>query len=392
MSDIYLKQEDAYFLQSEDAKYILSLLRRYHSESYFVGGCVRNAVMGLSQSSDDIDIATALKPDDVIKTAKAHGIYYVPTGLKHGTITLIYNERQFEVTTFRSDVKTDGRHAEVQFEADYKQDAYRRDFTINAIYCDGDGILKSPVGGIEDAHCREVRFIGNAEDRIKEDYLRILRYYRFISYFGTPDDVHNVSKTIKKLLVDMRRPATERNITELRKTLHGAYQLDALNLMEDYGVFEAFFGTTSNVKKYQAILQKTARDAEDIPFSLKIALLCDFSASDDWKSFFKLTRQESKAIDQLRQLCTLLSQSCDIYEQLSYKYDYDLNIYNIAVENLAYNQTLSEEDAEMLIGQILPYIPFNIQDTIKEGFKGKTIKEEYIKRRLNFLKETLSKA
>ncbi|SEP74887.1 poly(A) polymerase/tRNA nucleotidyltransferase (CCA-adding enzyme) [Faunimonas pinastri] len=147
-----------------------------------VGGSVRNALLG--EPVTDIDLATVLPPQEVIKRAEAAGLKAVPTGLDHGTVTVVAFGRPFEVTTLRADVETDGRHAVVRFTTDWAEDAARRDFTMNALYCDHDGELFDPLGGYDDLVARQIRFIGDAEDRIREDYLRILRFFRFFAWYG----------------------------------------------------------------------------------------------------------------------------------------------------------------------------------------------------------------
>ena len=161
---------------------VLSLLNREGGEGRVVGGAVRNSLMGLPVS--DIDIATTLSPEAVMARAAADGIKAVPTGLAHGTVTLVIDGKPFEVTTLRRDVSTDGRHAEVAFTTDWKADAERRDLTINALYLDGKGEVIDLVGGIADVESRTVRFIGDASERIAEDYLRILRFFRFFAHYG----------------------------------------------------------------------------------------------------------------------------------------------------------------------------------------------------------------
>ncbi|MFK7943949.1 MAG: CCA tRNA nucleotidyltransferase [Paracoccaceae bacterium] len=150
---------------------------------YFVGGCVRNALLGLDTKTD-VDIATPLRPTAVIELLEAAGLKAVPTGLSHGTITAVCAGVPIEVTTFRADVATDGRHAEVAFTTDISTDAARRDFTMNALYAERDGTVIDPLGGLPDLEARQVRFIGLAEDRIREDYLRILRFFRFHAWYG----------------------------------------------------------------------------------------------------------------------------------------------------------------------------------------------------------------
>ena len=149
----------------------------------FVGGCVRNALM--ARAVADIDIATDALPEIVTNIAETAGFRVVPTGIEHGTVTVIAQGAAHEVTTFRRDIATDGRHATVAFATDIAQDAARRDFTMNALYCGIDGVVVDPVGqGLADLAARRVRFIGDDEERIREDYLRILRFFRFHAWYG----------------------------------------------------------------------------------------------------------------------------------------------------------------------------------------------------------------
>src|ERR1700743_2625281 len=152
-------------------------------DARFVGGVVRNALLG--KPVDDIDIATPLTPDEVTKRLQASKLKAVPTGIEHGTITAVSNGRPFEVTTLRRDVATDGRRAVVAFTTDWSEDAERRDFRLNALYLDMQGRLYDPVGqGGADARAGRVIFVGDAAPRIREDYLRILRFFRFHAWYG----------------------------------------------------------------------------------------------------------------------------------------------------------------------------------------------------------------
>ncbi|MHA3978238.1 CCA tRNA nucleotidyltransferase [Halovulum sp. GXIMD14794] len=152
-------------------------------QAYFVGGCVRNAL--LERPVSDIDMATDAHPEQVLKLAEAAGIKAVPTGIDHGTVTLVTDEPH-EVTTFRRDVETDGRRAVVAYSKDIAEDAARRDFTMNALYADGTGTVVDPIGGLPDLNARRVRFIGDAAERIAEDGLRVLRFFRFSAIYGDP--------------------------------------------------------------------------------------------------------------------------------------------------------------------------------------------------------------
>lgn len=156
------------------------------AQIYMVGGCVRDAVLGLQGS--DVDMATSATPQDVTRLAEAAGLKVVPTGIDHGTVTVVTAGTGFEVTTFRRDVATDGRRAVVAFSTDIVEDARRRDFTLNALYATPDGYIVDPLGGLPDCRARRIRFIENAQDRIREDYLRALRFFRFHAWYAKATD------------------------------------------------------------------------------------------------------------------------------------------------------------------------------------------------------------
>ncbi len=173
------------WLTSETTQHVCDVLTKQGAQVFLVGGCVRNALIGAPVS--DIDIATDATPTDVISLAKQAGVKAIPTGIDHGTITLVHKGTPFEVTTFRKDVATDGRRAVVAFATDIADDAARRDFTMNALYARPDGQIVDPLGGYADLEARRFRFIGDADARIKEDYLRVLRYFRFHAWYGDQD-------------------------------------------------------------------------------------------------------------------------------------------------------------------------------------------------------------
>ncbi|MEL6646710.1 MAG: CCA tRNA nucleotidyltransferase [Pseudomonadota bacterium] len=174
------------WIDAPSSQAALTMLTGAGHAAFFVGGCVRNGLMDHPVS--DIDIATDALPDEVIKIAAAAGQRAVPTGIEHGTITVVVDDVPHEVTTFRKDVATDGRRATVAFSKNIADDARRRDFTMNALYADAGGAVMDPLGGIEDLHARRVRFIEDAPTRIKEDYLRILRFFRFHAWFGDANE------------------------------------------------------------------------------------------------------------------------------------------------------------------------------------------------------------
>ncbi len=199
-----------------------------------VGGAVRNALLG--QPVADIDLATPALPADVIAAVERAGLAAVPTGMAHGTVTVIANRQPFEVTTLRRDVTTDGRRATVAFTGDWVEDARRRDFTINALYCDGDGRVYDPVGGLPDLAARRVRFIGVADERIAEDYLRILRFFRFHAAYasGAPDAV--AMAACARGLGGVGQLSGERIRAELIKLLVAPGAVAAVGAMGDIGL------------------------------------------------------------------------------------------------------------------------------------------------------------
>ncbi|SDK48964.1 CCA tRNA nucleotidyltransferase [Paracoccus chinensis] len=200
-----------------------------------VGGAVRNALLG--QPVEDIDIATDALPERVVDLARAAGLKPVPTGIEHGTITVVADGRGFEVTTFRRDVETDGRRAVVDFSDRIEDDAARRDFTMNALYAEPSGEVLDPVGGLPDLSARRLRFVGDPDERITEDYLRILRFFRFHAHYGRPG-----AADAKALAACARHAgglahiSRERIGAEMRKLLSADNPVEAVQLMEDAGV------------------------------------------------------------------------------------------------------------------------------------------------------------
>ncbi len=202
----------------------------------FVGGCVRNAILGVPIG--DIDIATDALPDTVTRLAQDAGLKVIPTGIEHGTVTVVADGRPHEVTTFRRDVGTDGRWAVVAFSADIAEDARRRDFTMNALYADQDGLVIDPLGGLADLVARRVRFVGQAEQRIREDFLRILRFFRFHAQYGDPGaglDAEGLA-ACAGLADGLESLSRERVGGEMRKLLSAADPAPSVAAMAQSGI------------------------------------------------------------------------------------------------------------------------------------------------------------
>ena len=215
-----------------------------------VGGCVRDAVLG--KLAHDVDIATQLEPHAVIAALQAAGIKTIPTGLAHGTITAIVDSRPVEVTTLRRDVATDGRHAEVAFTTDWHEDASRRDFTMNALYCDIRGTLFDPTGtGIEDARSGLVRFVGDPDQRVSEDYLRILRFFRFHAWYGKGPLDEKGLQACARHVGGMAKLSVERVWMELKRLLGALDPRAVLLAMADTGVLAAILPEAKSLEALQ---------------------------------------------------------------------------------------------------------------------------------------------
>ena len=223
------------WLQDSDLQRLMAALNDAGFQTLAVGGCVRNALMGRAIS--DVDLATAALPKTVTNTADSLGFRAIPTGIDHGTITVVTPHRAYEITTFRRDIATDGRHAVVQFADDVAQDAARRDFTINALYIAADGTVIDPLGGLPDIAARRVRFVGDAGARIREDYLRILRFFRFSAIYGDMDvgfDAETLAACAAQL-GGIDALSRERVGQEMRKLLAAANPAPALAAMAQTG-------------------------------------------------------------------------------------------------------------------------------------------------------------
>ncbi|WP_102223845.1 CCA tRNA nucleotidyltransferase [Acidimangrovimonas sediminis] len=205
----------------------------------FVGGCVRNALLGAEVA--DVDIATDALPETVTELAEKAGLKVVPTGIDHGTVTVVSGGIPHEVTTFRHDIDTDGRHATVSYTTDPAEDAARRDFTMNALYATPEGEVIDPLGGLDDLRARRVRFVGCAEERIREDYLRILRFFRFHAWYGDPSeglDPEGLAACAENL-DGLARLSKERIGAEMRKLLSAPDPATAVGPMHVIGVLSA---------------------------------------------------------------------------------------------------------------------------------------------------------
>lgn len=224
------------WLDDPNTQAVLGLLSAAGYHALAVGGCVRNALLGVPVA--DVDITTDALPETVTNLAENAGLKVVPTGFAHGTVTVISGGEGFEVTSFRNDEQSFGRHARVSFGASLHQDAERRDFTMNALYAQADGTLVDPLGGLGDLQARRLRFVGDADARIREDYLRILRFFRFHAQYGDPEqglDPDALAACAEHSAM-LETLSQERITAELRKLLAANDPAPAMAAMAHTGV------------------------------------------------------------------------------------------------------------------------------------------------------------
>ena len=234
---------------------IMRALQAAGGEARFVGGAVRNAIVG--EDVTDIDIATTLNPDAYMSALKNAGIGIVPTGIEHGTITAIVDGQVFEITSLRQDVSTDGRRAKVVFTNDWAKDAARRDFTMNAIYADMTGKLFDSTGGIADLHAGRVKFVGDPNARIREDFLRILRFFRFHAWYGkgAPDD--DALDAAARNKAGLKSLSGERIRKELLRLLEATDPGPVLSAMQNHDILGEFLPAPINLERLSKIIAVT---------------------------------------------------------------------------------------------------------------------------------------
>ena len=266
------------------------------SEIRYVGGCVRKIIN--NELVEDIDLAVNLSPSEVSKVLKKNNIKSYETGIEHGTITALINQNKFEITSLRKDVLTDGRHAKVEFSNDWYEDASRRDFSINSIYADIDGNLFDPFEGKKDLENGEVKFIGDAEKRIKEDYLRALRYVRFFLNYSKKNHSINVIKAIKQNLNGFSKISPERLLDEFKKLIRSE---GFFKLTKDKFCFEIInliFPQFKNIGIFKKLNDYARENIHKLDFIILISLMI-IDGTDNVKYFlykFNLSKNDQKRI------------------------------------------------------------------------------------------------
>ena len=294
----YISQNIKKITQETSAHKVFEAINNFNetSEVRYVGGCIRKIIK--KEEVDDIDLATNLIPTEVCNALKKNNINFYETGIDHGTITAIIGDQKYEITTLRKDVSTDGRHAKVEFSLDWKDDSNRRDFSINAIYSDKDGNLFDPHNGKKDLENGTVKFIGNPEERIQEDYLRILRYLRFFLNYSNNKHELEIFRTIKRNIGGISKLSSERLLEEFKKLTKSDGFIKLFKDKESLELIEIIFPQLKNLQSFKKLNAYAQKNLSKIDFILLISLLIiDGTDNADYFLYkFKISNKDQKRI------------------------------------------------------------------------------------------------
>ena len=294
----YISQNLKDITNQTPANKIFEAINNYSesSEVRYVGGCIRKVIK--KETVDDIDLATNLKPDEVCEALKNKDINFYETGIDHGTVTAIIDKYRYEITSLRKDIKTDGRHAKVEFSLDWKEDAARRDFSINSIYSDGEGNLFDPNNGKKDLDEGSINFIGDTEDRIKEDYLRILRYIRFFINYSDNKHRPETIKIIKRNIDGISKLSSERLLDEFKKLTKSNGFIKLFKDKESLELIEIIFPQLKNLERFKK-LNSYANDnllKIDFIFLLSLMIIDETDNTDYFFYKFNISKKDQKRL------------------------------------------------------------------------------------------------
>lgn len=387
-------------INSKNLPSIVNVFSDAGAELRLVGGAVRDALIGVPSS--DIDLATNLLPEEVIALLKKNKIKAIPTGIKFGTITAIIDEELFEITTLRADLDCDGRHAKVQYSKDFSEDAARRDFTINALsYCPIKHTIYDYFSGIEDLENKKVKFIGDPEERIQEDYLRILRFFRFSCRFAKEIDPKGLAACIKSKnkLKDLSK---ERIKSELDTLLQLVRSPKILSCMFDSGILEKVLPPLTNYD-YQGHL-KALKIAADFKVKLDLAVIYAllFRKVDNLSLNklleLKFSRADAKTVLNLLALEALSNKPEELVIKLKCIWldDKSYLLYFVYASLIMNDEVLIYDLYKELSKREIPMLPVDGNQLLKLGYSGKelgnvlsSIKKSWIKSNFTLNQEQL---
>ena len=392
----YVSQNIKDLTKNTPANKIFDAINSFSSDSEirYVGGCVRKIIN--KEKVDDIDLATNLDPQKVCEALKENKINYYETGIEHGTITAIIDEYKFEITTLREDISTDGRHAKVQFSKDWKEDASRRDFTINSIYSDREGNLFDPFDGRKDLENGLVKFIGNSDIRIKEDYLRILRYLRFFTNYSEHPHNPELIRKLKMNIGGISKLSKERLFDELKKIS----QLENLEKIAKNRIslelLQIIFPELKNIIIFSKLnsYKRSILEEKDFIFMLSLMIIDDSDNTDYFFYKFNISKKDQKRIKIINDFYQEKISSKTFSEnRMNRIFYYDgkqavcdiLNYHLIKSKKIEKNLMdlihlyKNKSIPKMPIGADTLMTKFNIPEGKQLGTKLKTIEEEWVK-------------
>ena len=360
-----LNFKETKWLRNPSAQKLSKLYKNFGYQVLFVGGCVRNTILKMPVT--DIDLATDAQPEEIIKIAEENNIRFVPTGLVHGTITLIIDNTNYQITTFRTDFDHDGRYAKVEFTESLLLDASRRDLTINALYCNHVGEVIDPLNGLDDIKKQKIKFIGNPNERIKEDNLRILRFFRFQAIYGNKnleidsialEACHNHKSKLAAL-------SKERITSELRKILSAPNPLEVIIKMNETGVLNELFQKVS-IDSLAAYLKTEEKFKININW---LGRLLSLQVTQEEESL-KLTRCEFKFLKQTK---SAIENQINVLEFSYYNGVENGKIYAI-LQNFRHNIILSKNLLNQINSLTTKKFPITAKDLMPE-INGKKLGE-----------------
>ena len=376
------------FLKDKLCMKIFSLLNEKEDTARFVGGCVRDSIIGLK--TNDIDIATKLNPEDVVKILGSESIKVIPTGIDHGTVSVFSKDFNFEITTLRSDISTDGRHAEVIFSDSWEEDSLRRDFTINSIYLKQNGELYDPHNGIQNLKDKKIIFIGNPDERINEDYLRILRFFRFNAFYGN-NNLKLSSDSIKACIKNknkIKKLSSERVQNEFFKILNSSDPYFIVSIMRKIEILDLLFEHKVETKIFKKLLLIEKENSFSKNHILRFASLAlkNKKINSNNLQMFNFSKKERK------ELYLLTNQEFEIHNKLN-KSDIKKILYSIDRKTLKdmaklswalSNNRVTNKNWKNVLSQIdkvaIPIFPLKAKDILDYGLEEGPIIGEILKK------------
>lgn len=322
---------NAAFYKWPETKQLLMHLDGAGIDARFVGGCVRDAILG--REASDVDLASATPPEDVMHSLRKLDVKVLPTGIEHGTVTIIIGDKQFELTTLRRDVSCDGRHAVVAYTNEWPEDAARRDFTINALYADKDGGVYDYHDGLKDLRTRQLRFIGDAEKRIKEDALRILRLFRFQAQLGFDVEVE-LYELCKKKVKLLKPISAERISSETMKLLKAPKPTQAWEALFDYGIASKLYDGL--LGRNISVVLEAERQLCGKPFSanerlILLAWLAEEHDAEELKAMLALSNAHTKYMERVLTYTPHMKANMSINEQRRLHYILGSDVYRLCI-------------------------------------------------------------